>query len=236
MSLLSQVRDLRTAAVAVDDVVQIKARTGELRTLMERLGPATESLPQLIASLTELAKIDVALDADMIEDANEAHLGLKALAKSLPSLPIDAPLEVPKSQVKAMENFIKELRQFVSANWRKFREQELAPINEDLIEALAAGGIDVEEVHSSLISAQTTLTVLKAREIPGVGDASKFNEAVEKMRSCGEQISTLVDPDLAEGILKAQSDEGVPMIWFNSERVAALTELGILDRFLVRLR
>lgn len=236
MSLLSRVSDLRTAAVAVDDVVQIKARTGELRTLIERLGPATESLPQLITALTELAKIDVALDADIIEDANEAHLGMKALAKTLPSLPIDAPLDVPKSHVKAMENFTKELRQFVSANWNIFRDQELPPINEELIEALAAGGIDVEEVRNALIGAQTALTVLKVRDVPGVGDASRFTEAVEKLRACGEQISTLVDPDLAEGILKAQSDEGVPMIWFTSERVVALTELGILDRFLVRLR
>ncbi len=37
MSLLTRVTNLRTAAVAVDDVVKIKTRTGELRTLSDRL-------------------------------------------------------------------------------------------------------------------------------------------------------------------------------------------------------
>ncbi len=62
----------------------------------------------------------------------------------------------------------------------------------------------------------------------------EFNDALDVLRACGEEISTLVDPALAEGILKSQA-EGVPLNWFTPERIAALTELGILDRFRVHL-
>ena len=235
MSMRTRVTNLRTAAVAVDDVVRIKTRTGDLRTLVERLELPAQSLPQLITALAELAKIEVTLDADTIQDANEAVAGMRALARTLHGLPVDAPLDVPKSQVKAIENFTKELRLFVQANWFIFRDQDFPPINEELVEALAAGGVDVEDVRNQLLSAQTALTALKVRVIPSEGDVTKFTWAVEKLRACGERISTLVDPDLAEGILKAQSDEGIRLDWFTSERITALAELGIVDRFQVRL-
>ena len=236
MSLLTRVTNLRTAAVAVDDVVHIKTRTGDLRTLSDRLELPAQTLPDLITGLGELTVIDVSLDADTIKDAAEVVAGMRTLASTLPGMPVDAPLDIPKLQVKDVESFTKELRMFVQANWISFRDQELPPINEELLEALAAGGVDVEDVRNELISAQTALMGLKFRDIPGDGDVAKFKGAVEKLRACAERISTLVDPDLAEGILKAQNDKGIPLSWFTPERISALTELGVLDRFQVRLR
>lgn len=236
MSLLTRVTNLRTAAVVVDDVAKIKSRTGELRTLSDRLELPAQTLPDLITGLRDLAVINVFLDADTIKDAAEVVTGMRTLASTLPGMPVDAPLDVPKSQVKAVESFTKELRMFVQANWLSFRDQDLPPINEALVEALAAGGVDVEDVRNELVSAQAALMGLKFRDIPGDGNIAKFKGAVEKLRACGEKISTLVDPDLAEGILKAQSDEGILLNWFTPERISALTELGILDRFQVRLR
>lgn len=236
MSLLTRVTNLRTAAIAADDVVQIKTRTGDLKTLSDRLELPAQTLPDLITGLGDLAVINVTLDADTIEDVAEVVAGMRTLASTLPGMPVDAPLDVPKLQVKAVESFTKELRVFLEANWINYRDQELPPINEELLGALAAGGLDVEDVRNELISAQTVLMVLKFRDIPGDGDVAKFKGAVEKLRACGEKVSTLVSPDLAEGILKAQSDEGIPFSWFTPERITALTELGIADRFQVRLR
>lgn len=236
MSLLTRVTDLRTAAVAVDDIVHIKTRTGDLRTLSDRLRLLAQTLPGLITSLGELAKINVTLDADTIQDAVEAVAGMRSLANTLPGMPVDAPLDVPKSQVKSVENVTKELRLFVHANWIPFRDQELPAINEELVEALAAGGVDMEDVRNELISAQTALMILKSRESPHEGDVDKYTDALQKLRACGKKISTLVEPVLAEGILRSQTDEGILLNWFTSERMAALNELGILDRFRVRLR
>lgn len=236
MSLLTRVTDLRTAAVAADDVAQIKTRTGELRTLADRLAHCAKTLPDLITGLGDLAVLNVTPGVDTVRDAVEVVAGMRTLASALPGMSVDAPLDIAKSQVKAVENFTRELRVFVQANWTRYREQELPPINEDLVEALADGGVDVEDVRNELITAHTALMVLKYRDIPGDGDVAKFEGALEKLRACGEKISTLVDPDLAEGILKAQNDDGIPLNWFTPERLTALTELGIAGRFQVRLR
>lgn len=234
MSLLTQVTSLRNAAVAVDDVVKIKTRTGELRTLSDRLGTPARELPVLITALDELAAIGAPLDSDSIQDATETVTALRSLASALPGLSIDATLELPKSQVKSAENLAKKFALFVEAHWLPFRDQELPAINEELVEALAAGGVDVEDVRSKLITAQAKLSGIRWRNIPHEGDVAKFNEAVDVLRACGEEVSTLVDPTLADGILKAQT-EGVPLSWFTPERIAAVTELGILNRFRVRL-
>jgi len=236
MTLLTRVTNLRTAAVVVDDVAKIKSRTGELRTLSDRLELTAQTLPGLITGVGALAVIDATLNADTIKDAAEVVAGMRALAGTLPGMPVDAPLDVAKLRVRAVENFTKELRMFVQANWLLYRDQELPAINEELVEALAAGGVDVEDVRNELISAQTALTVLRTREIPHEGDVEKFTGALEKLHACGEKISTLVDPVLAEGILRSQTDEGIPLSWFTPQRISALTELGILDRFQVRLR
>lgn len=234
MSLLARVTGLRTAAVAVDDVVKIKTRTGDLRTLSERLNTPEAGLPALITALAELARIGAPLDGDSLQDAAETVTSIRSLASALPGLPIDAPLDLPKSQIKAVENLAKKLSLFVEAHWLPFRDQDLPAINEDLVEALAAGGVDVEAVRSKLISAQGTITALRFRSVPREGDVDRFTDAIDVLRACGEEISTLVDPALAEGILKSQA-EGVPLNWFTPKRIAALTELGILDRFRVYL-
>jgi hypothetical protein len=234
MSLLTRVTNLRTAAVAVDDVVKIKTRTGDLRTLSERLTVPSHDLPALITALAELTSIGVHLDSDLVQDAVETTGSLHALASALPGLPVDAPLDGVKLQVKSAESFIKKLSQFVESHWLPFRDQDLPAINEDLVEALAAGGVDVEDVRNKLISAQVKISGIRNRPIPQEGDVGKFNDAREALRACGEEISTLVDPVLADGILRAQTD-GVSLSWFTPERIDAVTALGILDRFRVRL-
>ncbi|MFC7500599.1 hypothetical protein ACOACQ_19070 [Nocardioides sp. CPCC 206347] len=234
MTLLTRVTNLRTAAVAVDDVVKIKTRTGDLRTLSDRLGSPARELPTLITALTELASIDASLDSDSVQDAAETVAALRSLATTLPGLPIDAALELPKSQVKSVENLTKKLALFVDTHWGPFREQELPAINEELVEALAAGGVDVEDVRNKLIGAHSTILGIRYRSIPQEGDVARFSEALATLRACGEEISTLVDPTLAEGILKSQT-EGISLSWFTPERIAAVTDLGILDRFRVRL-
>ncbi len=235
MSLLTRVTSLRTAAVAVDDVVKIKTRTGDLRTLAERLDAPAKQLPTLITALAELAKVDAPLDGDSVQDAADTVTTIRSLAGALPGIPVDAPLDLPKSQVKAVENLTKKLSLFVEAHWLPFRDRDLPAINEELVEALAAGGVDVEDVRNKLISAQITIMSIRYRSVPQEGDVDRFTEALAALRACGEEISTLVDPALAEGILESQT-EGIPLSWFTPERITAVTGLGILDRFRVHLK
>jgi hypothetical protein len=56
------------------------------------------------------------------------------------------------------------------------------------------------------------------------------------LRACGDQIGSVVDPDIAVGILGAQEVSGMPLAWFTAERLQTLSELGIIDRFRVRLQ
>lgn len=234
-TLLGRVTSLRTAALAVDDVVKVKNRTGDLKSLSDRLQGPSNDLPALVTALADLTKVDVTIDVDSLQDAADAIAAARALAISLPGLPIDAALDIPKSQIKVIENLVKKLRAFVEAHWLPYRDQELPPINEDLVEALAAGGVDIEDVRSKLISAQSTINGMKYRDLPQAGDIDRFTRALKTLRACGEEISTLVDPAIADGILMSQT-EGVSLTWFTPERIAAVTELGILDRFWVRLK
>jgi len=236
MTLKARVADLRTAAIAADDVVQIQSRTGELRALHTRLSSLVENLPKLVAALSELATIELTLDADVKNDCSETVSGIQSLAATIESLPINAPLDTSKAQVKAVENLAKELGQFITVHWQGFLGQDIPPINEELIDALADGGVDVENVRQDLNEAQSDIVILKARVYPREGDFARFSAAVEKLHACGEQVSTLVDPDLAEGILKAQSNEGIPVAWFTAGRIAEIEKLGILERFTVRLQ
>jgi len=100
----------------------------------------------------------------------------------------------------------------VQTSWLSPSDQELpADKRRELVEALAAGGVDVEDVRNELDRCLgRLLTGLKFWIIPGYGDVASSRARSRSPRACGEKVSTLSTPDPAEGSLNAQRDEGVP--------------------------
>ena len=126
------------------------------RTLVGRLEcPRQGSSPTSSRRLSELATIDVALDrrlaSRMRPRSSQRSARWRRHYRGCRSTRL---WTLPKSQVKTAENFTKKLALFVEAHWLPFRDQDLPAINEELVEALAAGGVDVEDVRNKLISAQ----------------------------------------------------------------------------------
>jgi hypothetical protein len=234
-SLIERVQDLRVAAAASNDENQIRSRTGDLTTLAERVEQCATAFPRLAAGLGELRRVGIRPASDLVSDATQVVATMGALANTLQSLPLDAPLDGPRAQVKQVESFIKSVNTFVEDAWAELRDRDTSPINETLVEALARSGLNVDDIRNDMTRAQTTLFVLANRKLPESGDVAKLEQARESLRSCGERISKVVDPSLAALILGAQDTLGMPLSRFTSEVLAALHGLGILDRFRVTL-
>jgi hypothetical protein len=149
---------------------------------------------------------------------------------------VDANLDLAKVQVRNAGKFAADLRAFVADGWHRHVTQPLPPINRDLVDALAKSGLDVESIRAALESAHGQLLVIVNRTIPLKGDVDKFSAAFESLRGCGDRIGNVVDPDIADGILGAQEGAGMPLAWFTAERLQTLSDLGIIDRFRVRLQ
>lgn len=135
-----------------------------------------------------------------------------------------------------MERYTRELRTVVAGAWQTYVSQPPPAINGDLIDALAQGGVDVEELRDTLETARAHLLAVTSRLIPDRGAVQKYRDAIESIHRCGEQVGDVVDPDIAEGIVGSQEPPGVPLTWFTPERLEKLQALGVVDRFRVRLR
>lgn len=236
MSLRSRIQDLRTAAAVANDEHQVHLRTGQLADLSDRLGGPAQDLPALKVALTEVRQLDVEMPTDLDQEAVQVAGGLREVAAELPAMALDASLDLAKARVRNAEKFAAQLRALVADAWQRHVTQPLPPINNELVDALAQGGFDVESIRDALESAQGQFLAIVNRTIPLEGDVAKFSAAFESLRACGDQIGTVVDPDIAEGILGAQEEPGMPLAWFTAERLQMLTELELIDRFRVRLQ
>lgn len=160
---------------------------------------------------------------------------LRDIAQRLPGLRADDDLEFVKGGVAYAEKYAQGLKSIVEAAWDDFVNQPLPAIDQDLVDALARGGINVEDIRADLESADGKLFVLRNRRIPDRGSVGNYRNAVETLRRSGERIGDVVDADIAEGIIKSQRSTGMPLTWFTPERIEKLRALGIMDRFKVRL-
>jgi hypothetical protein len=236
MSLRTRIQELRTYAEVANDEHQVRLRTGELSDLSDRLNVPPPGLHALKVGLTEIRQLEVETPASLDQDAVQVAGALHALATELPGMAIDSNLDLAKVQVRAAGKFAADLRGFVAEAWHRHVTQPLPPINQDLVDALDQGGVDVESIRTALESAEGILLAIVNRTIPLEGDADKFRTAFESLHTCGKEIGDVVDPDIAEGIVGAQQESGMPLAWFTTERLQTLAALGIIDRFRVRLQ
>jgi hypothetical protein len=236
MTLRSTIQKLRAHADVANDEHQIKVRTGEFADLSKRLGPLLAELPALHVGLTEVAKFDVELAASRNQDVAQVAENLRALCTELSALGIEQNLDLAKERVRSAEKLTKELRALVVGAWQSHVSEPPPAINIDLIDALARGGVDVEEIRFALETAQAHLLAITSRPIPDRGAVQKHRDAIESIHRCGEQIGNVVDADIAEGIVGAQELSGIQLTWFTPERLDKLRALGIVDRFQVQLR
>ncbi|MFJ4002977.1 hypothetical protein ACIPWL_05880 [Streptomyces sp. NPDC090023] len=236
MTLIEQVQRLRVAAGAAHNEDKVNRRTGELAGQAENVETLIETIQRLSRGATELRKAHAPLDTDLGPQAAQLAADLHALAEMLPSQDADAPLQALKAQIKVADGFVKGLRKSVEQAWTAERSREVPVINEDLVATLSKSGIDLEEIRIKIEKAQSVLNVLNNRAVPESGDVARLTAGLESLKTCGKQISALVDPILAQVITGAQQAAGTPLNSFTPEVLAGLSRLGILDRFWVRLR
>ncbi|MEV8606249.1 hypothetical protein AB0465_41015 [Streptomyces griseoviridis] len=237
MTLLERIQHLRTAAAAADDARAIKQRTGALVTAAEAVESLLKDVRQVAGGMAELRAGGIALGEDLPDAAMDKVISLlKETAASLATQDVDAPLDSVKAHIKQARTLIDGLRQAVDGAWVKELSRDTPPINEDLVNALAKSGLDIEQLRAEIENAHGILNVLRNRAVPQPGDIAKLAAARESLRSCGEEIGRLVDPALARVIMDAQEATGMPLISFTPGVLTQLARLGILDRFWVRLR
>ncbi|MBB1033607.1 hypothetical protein G6031_04285 [Dietzia sp. CQ4] len=236
MSLQSTIQSLRAHADVADDAHRVKVRTGQLTELRERLArPPLSDLAALNAALVELQQVDVEIPEDLEENGVEVAKRLRELAVRLPGLRADEDLDFARACVASAEKYAQNLKNIVVAGWDDYVNQPQPAIDQELVEALANGGIDVEDIRAEFESADGKLFALRNRKVPGRGSVKTYRDAIEAMRRCGERIGEVVDSDIAEGIIESQTSAGISLTWFTPERVEKLRRLGIMDRFKVRL-
>ena len=236
MTLRSTIQDLRSHADVANDERQVKMRTGQFVELSARLSPALAELPRLKVGLAEVQQLDIALPVGRGQEAVQVVEALRALAADLPTVAIDQNLDLVKARVRSAEKYVSELRALVAGAWHTYVSQPLPAINSDLVDALALGGVDVDDIRNALELARGHLLAISNMTIPDRGAVDRFRAAIESIRRCGERLGEVVDQDIAEGIVRAQEQPGMPLSWFTPERLEKLEGLGIVDRFQVRLR
>ena len=236
MTLRSTIQNLREHAEVANHEHQVKVRTGQFADLSARLCPALADLLVLNVGLAEVQQLDIQLPHSRDQEAEQVAESLAALGAELPTVTIDQSLELAKARVRSAEKYVSELRALVSSAWQAYVAQPVPTINSDLVDAIAHGGVDVEEIRDELESARGRLLAISSTTIPSQGAVSRFRVCIDAIHRCAQKLGEVVDEDVAEGIVGSQEESGMPLNWFTPERLEKLAGLGITDRFQVHLK
>lgn len=233
MTLLERIQNLQLRAVAADDESKIKTRVGEFTTLRDQISAATSSARRVEVGRMELLTVGRTEDGDAQSRAAVLRI-VEDLIGAAKTLPVEARIDATRLSTRTVVDFFGKSQKWVEDNWRVALQSGQSEVDDDLLDALEHGGIDVESIRHDIDQAESVLFSLRYRSIPEAGDYARLVHAREALSSVGARISELIDPRIAGVIVRAQT-EGVPFTEFTDEVVARLRQLGILDRFRIRL-
>lgn len=233
MTLLDKISKLRLSAVAADNRDKLKARSGELTALRELLQRATANAAIVTAGREELRTAGYTQDG-YEQDRASALAVIKDLIDTIQTLPIETKFDLIKIQGHSVEAHFRSSEKFVTSTWKAYVPSQTFADHDDLLNALAQGGINVEAIRSDIEDAESALLTLKYRALPQTGDVAKVRQALDTLNSVASRIGEVIDPAIADLVVRAQ-DGGVPYSEMTAEVKVALEKLGILDRFRVVL-
>lgn len=234
MTLLDRIDQLHLRAVAADDEEKIKSRAGEFAMLSERLQAATANAERVNAGRKELSSAGIVQDDHEQNQASALEV-VKYLTTMVEDLSVIAKFDAVKMQGSTIEAHFKRSEKFVSDAWRSYVPKAMPAVDDDLLDALDQAGINVEAIRSDIERAAAALLTLRNRVLPELGDNHKLQSALETLNSSGRRIGEVVDPAIADVIVRAQGS-GVLYAEITPEVILGLKELGILDRFRVVLK
>jgi hypothetical protein len=234
MTLLDRIHQLQLKAVAADDEDKIKGRSGEFITLRERLETATTNAARADTGRKELESAGIVQD-DYEQNRASALAVVKDLIATVENLSVETKFDAVKMQGSAVEAHFKNSETFVVDAWRHHLPPIPPTVDDELLDALEQGGVDVEALRLDIESAKLALLTLSNRTLPEPGDDAKLQKALDTLDSSGERIGKLIDPAIADVVVRAQGG-GVPYSEMTPEVISALKKLGILDRFRVVLK
>ena len=234
MTLVDRIHQLQLRAVAADDDTKIKSRAGEFTALRERLSTVVANAETIRAGRAEL------LCAGVVQDGYEQNCAsalavVRDLMTTLETLSVETPFDAVKLQSRTVEAHFNNSEAFVAGAWKQYVPGDAPSVDEDLLDALERGGVEVEAIRSDIERARSALVTLSSRAIPKLGDITKLREALDTLNSSAERIGQLIDPAIADLVVRAQGG-GVSYAEMTPEVISALTTLGIFDRLRVVLR
>ena len=215
MTLAERINSLRLRAVSADDEEKIKTRSGEFTTITERIGKATAKAERVEVARAELRSAPVEQD-DYHQLRQTARAVLTQLIATVESLAVDAKLDTVKMQANTVEQFFRNSELWATAAWKSHLPTEVPAVDDELLDALEHGGVNVEAIRADIERAESDMLVLRNKVLPELGDIPRLRAALKVLASSSERIGSLVDPAIAEVVVRAQAD-GVPF----SERTDA---------------
>jgi hypothetical protein len=234
MTLVERISQLQLSAAAADDEGKLKSRSGEFTALRERLAAATINAEDAEAGRKELQASGIVEDGN--EQSRTASLAIvKEMAAAVESLSVEAKFDALNLQGRNVEQHFKTSEKLVADVWRNYVFSIQPTVDDELLDALERGGVDVETIRSDIEDAKSVLLMLRTRRLPKDGDIAKLQKARSTLNSSGESIGKLIDPAIADVVVRAQNG-GVPYTEITSEIVSALKKFGILNRFRVVLK
>jgi hypothetical protein len=234
VTLVDRIHQLQLKAVAADDDTKIKSRAGEFTALRERLDTVAANAGTVEAGRNELLPAGVVQD-EYEQNCASALAVVMDLVTTLENLSVATPFDAVKLQSRTVEAHFRNSEVFVASAWKHHLPVDAPSVDEELLDALERGGVEVEAIRSDIERARSALVTLSSRAIPEAGDNTKLREALETLNSSAERIGNLIDPAIADVVVRAQG-AGVPYSEMTPEVISALTTLGILDRFRVVLK
>lgn len=234
MTLLDRIHQLQLRAVAADDEDKVRSRSGEFSTLRERLETASITATQVDIGRRELHSTGI-LQVDYEQNRATALAVVNDLIKFVETLSVEAKFDAAKMQGNSIVAHFKNSEKLVVDAWRSHLPSAPPTVDDELLDALEQGGVDVEAIRSDIENAKSALLTLRNRTLPQRGDNAKLQQAFDTLASGNERIGELIDPAIADLVVRAQAG-GVPYSEMTTEVILALTKLNILDRFRVVLK